>query len=113
MKYSTWDKLYLIGLSSGLLLSVFVILVLSVLVQFVNKATGEKYENQTMVTPIKVESKEGVKPFVVEKVSEKPTVKVVPAPLPVVKEPTPAVKVVSEPTSVVKDSVVIKQDTTK
>ena len=52
MKYSTWDKLYLIGLSSGLLLSVFVILVLSVLVQFVNKATGEKYHVDHII-PIK------------------------------------------------------------
>ena len=109
MKYSTWDKLYLIGLSSGLLLSLFVVLGFSVLVEFVYNPTNQESQSQILAPPTQVESKEKVQPFVMEK----PSVKVVVKPTPVVKEPVPVVKVVSEPTSVVKDSVVIKQDTTK
>ncbi len=109
MKYSTWDKLYLIGLGSGLLLSLFVVLVFSVLLEFVYNTTNQEPQSQIIVTPTQVESKEKVQPFVMEK----PSVKVVVKPTPVVKEPVPVVKVISEPTPVVKDSVIFKQDTTK
>ena len=106
MKNSVWEKLYLIGLTSGLVLVFVVVGIISVLTTLYNNS-----KNQTVIEPTEMVSKEKSVPYVIpsspmeKKSEEKPMVV-----QSKVKESvaTPKVETVTKP-----DTVSVVPDTTK